>query len=175
MRFKSGWCTKCNAERLIIKRRCQICHERVLGKSKYNNVPTRAADGKMKHSRKEAARLDVLLALYRAGKITNLQPDPDNPRARQQEFRLELYSTQAVEALLEYLAGENWSVMEIFSLTRDVQRSRQCVARYRSDYTYTIADTGEFVVEDPKGKVTDVYRMKKILMRLAHNIDIQEP
>lgn len=176
-RFKSGWCTKCNAERLIIKRRCQICGERVLGKSKYSNVPTRAIDGKLKHSRKEAGRLGVLLALYRGGKITNLQPDPDDPRAKQTRFRLELYSTQAVDALLEELELLSHGSETLGRLVRDVRRSRQLVATYVSDYDYLVADTGEHTVEDVKGSrgsLTETYKIKRALMRVACDIEIKE-
>lgn len=180
---RMSFCTKCNAERPLLRakvrddkgrlrvgRVCAFCRERVLLPSKYNNVPTRSKlSGEMFQSKREAAREPVLLALLNVGKISDYR--------RQQPFSLEVYSTQAVDALLEVLdsikppAGWcHWAADNI----EQVRRSRQRIAKYVADFVYT-DDLGNTVVEDPKGAKTAVYRMKKRLMVACHNIEIQEP
>lgn len=174
MRFKSAFCARCNTERVRVKRRCTVCGDPLLLPSKYKNIPTRGLDGKMKQSRKEARRGDVLLALYRAGKITELFPDPDDPKSRQLEFRLDLYANDAVEALIARIEGlEPDDITR--RLIRDIQLSRTKICSYRADYRYLVVETGEVVVEDVKGGyISPEYRIKKKLMALAHNIEIEE-
>lgn len=46
--------------------------------------------------------------------------------------------------------------------------------RYFADFVYFKTGTNEKTVEDAKGKVTDVYRIKKHLMKSVHNIEIKE-
>lgn len=48
---------------------------------------------------------------------------------------------------------------------------REC--RYVADFTYTIAETGEYIVEDTKGIVLDVFRIKQKLMYFVHGIVVQ--
>lgn len=43
--------------------------------------------------------------------------------------------------------------------------------RYCADFTYFNA-AGELVVEDAKGALTDVFKIKRHLMKTVHNIDI---
>ncbi len=45
---------------------------------------------------------------------------------------------------------------------------------YRSDFNYTIVETGEEIVEDVKGFRTDVYRLKKKLIEARYGIVISE-
>ncbi len=45
--------------------------------------------------------------------------------------------------------------------------------RYMADYVYIDAD-GRLVVEDSKGMSTDVFRLKKHLMKSVHGIDVRE-
>ena len=47
------------------------------------------------------------------------------------------------------------------------------VCRYYADFVYTLPD-GTEVVEDSKGKRTDVYRLKRNLMLACHGITILE-
>lgn len=49
----------------------------------------------------------------------------------------------------------------------------QVVANYLADFSYTVAD-GREVVEDVKGVRTDVYRLKRKLVRALYGIDIVE-
>lgn len=46
--------------------------------------------------------------------------------------------------------------------------------RYTADFTYTVAATGERVVEDKKGMRTAVYRLKRHLMKALLGIDVLE-
>jgi hypothetical protein len=47
------------------------------------------------------------------------------------------------------------------------------VCTYIADYRYK-DDTGKVIVEDVKGAITAVYRLKKNLMRAVHGIEIYE-
>ena len=48
------------------------------------------------------------------------------------------------------------------------------VTTYVADFRYVDIETGETVVEDVKGFVTDVYKLKKKLVKAVHGIEIQE-
>lgn len=45
---------------------------------------------------------------------------------------------------------------------------------YVADFTYSVCNTGEFIVEDVKGAVTPEFRLKRKLMLHVHNIEVQE-
>ena len=47
------------------------------------------------------------------------------------------------------------------------------IGKYIADFVYT-DERGREVVEDAKGVLTPVYRLKKKLMRAIHGIEIQE-
>jgi len=49
----------------------------------------------------------------------------------------------------------------------------QLVATYTADFTYTDSQ-GKQHIEDAKGMLTPVYRLKKKLMRACYGIDIEE-
>jgi len=49
------------------------------------------------------------------------------------------------------------------------------IANYRADFRYVDVRTGVAVIEDKKGLRTDVYRIKKRLMKACLGIDVQEP
>lgn len=181
-----AWCVKCNTERPSIKRGkariCLVCKDPVAPRpSKYGNKPTKSKftlgrNGKPRtfQSKKEANREPVLLALQNVGEIKGL--------TYQQPFRLELYGTQAVDALLLYLDtcepgpdGE-WAFEKTWfgRLINEVRRSRQCVGKWLADYSYT-TKSGELIVEDVKGRPTPVYSLKKKLVLVACGLEIQEP
>lgn len=46
--------------------------------------------------------------------------------------------------------------------------------RYVADFRYTVAATGKVVIEDVKGFLTPVYKLKRHLMKALLNIDIEE-
>lgn len=51
------------------------------------------------------------------------------------------------------------------------------ICNYEADFTYNLPRTGKpavFVVEDAKGVHTDVYKLKKKLMKAIHGIEIYE-
>lgn len=52
--------------------------------------------------------------------------------------------------------------------------SGQKICTYRADFVYADEVTGQVVVEDVKGMVTPVYRLKKKLMLAVYGISIQE-
>lgn len=55
-----------------------------------------------------------------------------------------------------------------------LQGRKKRALRYVADFVYVDAETGERVVEDVKGAVTDVWRMKKHLMMSVHGIEVRE-
>lgn len=73
---------------------------------------------------------------------------------------------------------------QIFELTRQVSfELAQAVVingihkrplTYRADFAYRDAATGQRVVEDKKGALTEAYKIKRHLMKAIHNIDILE-
>ncbi len=48
------------------------------------------------------------------------------------------------------------------------------VCEYWSDFDYNEMPGGKFIIEDTKGKKTDVYRIKKNLMKALYQVDIFE-
>lgn len=120
------------------------------GRGKYKNIPDErnVKDGQKIRfdSRREAAHFDELMIRLRAGEIRNLKLQP--------EFTLqEAYTTP------------------------DGQRVR--AVKYRADFSYETpcGDPNGLwitVVEDVKGMQTDVYKLKKKLMRERFNVDIVE-
>ena len=126
-------------------------------KNKYYNVKTKAVDGTVFDSHKEARRWDELLLLRRAGKITNLQ----------RQVRYELIPNQ-------YETYERYSKRgeRLKDGTRLVERKVEYVA----DFVYTDAEIGELIVEDTKSPATRTkeYIIKRKLMLLIHGIKIRE-
>ncbi len=59
-----------------------------------------------------------------------------------------------------------------FVLIPAQQGERPC--KYIADFVYTDNETGQTVVEDTKGVLTDVYRIKRKLMLYVHGIRIKE-
>lgn len=123
--------------------------------SKYYNIKTRALDGTVFDSHKEARRWDELLLLQRAGKITELR--------RQVEYDLIPAQYEAYE---RYGKGGQRLKDGVRLLERKV-----C---YVADFVYTDVETGENIVEDAKGVRTKDYILKRKLMLAVHSIRIRE-
>lgn len=100
-------------------------------RSKYRNIKTEV-DGRLFHSKKEAARYLVLRDLENSGEISDLK----------------------------------------CQVTFTITVNNRKICRYIADFTYI--ENGVFVVEDVKGRITDVYRLKKKLMLACHSIEIRE-
>ena len=124
--------------------------------SKYNNTKTfrNAAEGaKIKFdSKAEAAHFDELMARQKAGLIRNLKLQPE------------------------------YTLQEAFTTT---EGERIQAIRYRADFSYEerqnlLAEDGEpgsvwvSIVEDVKGKKTDVYNLKKKMMQEKYGVTIRE-
>lgn len=101
-------------------------------RNKYGAIRTEV-DGIKFHSRKEAARYEVLRDLASSGQIRDL--------------RLQVSHTLNVNG--------------------------QKICRYISDFEYTDLED-RHIVEDVKGRLTDVYRLKKKLMLACLGIAIYE-
>lgn len=124
-------------------------------KSKYYNIKTRALDGTVFDSLKEARRWDELILLQRAGKISDLQ--------RQVKYELIPAQYQTYERYSK--KGER---------LKDGVRLLERKVEYVADFVYTITDTGENVVEDSKGVRTKDYILKRKLMLAVHGIRVKE-
>lgn len=124
-------------------------------KSKYYNVKTRASDGIVFDSVKEARRYEELLRLQRAGKITELRT----------QVRYELIPAQ-------YETYERYS--KSGERLKDGRRHVERKVEYVADFVYTNAETGETIVEDTKGVKTKDYIIKRKLMYAVHGIRIKE-
>ena len=126
-------------------------------KSKYYNIKTRALDGTVFDSLKEARRWDELILLQRAGKISDLQ----------RQVKYELIPAQ-------YQTYERYSKkgVRLKDGTRLVERKIEYVA----DFVYTDTETGENIVEDTKSIATRTkdYIIKRKLMYAIHGIKIKE-
>ena len=124
-------------------------------KSKYYNIKTRALDGTVFDSLKEARRWDELTLLQRAGKIFDLQ--------RQVKYELIPAQYQTYERY-----GKKGQRL------KDGVRLLEKKVCYVADFVYTNAETGENVVEDSKGVRTKDYILKRKLMLAVHGIRIKE-
>ena len=124
-------------------------------KSKYYNVKTRALDGTVFDSYKEARRWDQLALLQKAGKITDLQRQVKYELIPAQYETFERYSKK----------GER---------LKDGTRLLERKVEYVADFCYTDAETGENIVEDTKGVRTKDYILKRKLMLAVHGIRIKE-
>lgn len=182
---KTAWCVRCNEQRpyrraVFGKRRawaCISCGEEVQLPRKYPNRPTASKftaleSGKPRvfHSQHEANREPVLLAMQNANVISDLR--------YQVPFRLEVYGNEAVERLLAAIVvtedeRPGMLPMIVSTAAAALRRAKLYVGTYIADFAYY--QGGNLVVEDPKGKQTRDYRLKKALMVAAHNIEIIEP
>ena len=124
-------------------------------KSKYYNIKTRALDGTVFDSHKEARRWEELLLLQRAGKITDLQ--------RQVKYEL-------IPAQYETYARYSKKGIRLKDGVKLLERKVDYVA----DFVYIDAETGENVVEDSKGIRTKDYILKRKLMLAVHGIRVKE-
>lgn len=55
-----------------------------------------------------------------------------------------------------------------------INGQRKRALTYRADFSYTETESGQRIVEDKKGALTDVYKIKRHLMKSIHGIDIRE-
>ena len=124
-------------------------------KSKYYNVKTRAVDGTVFDSHKEARRWQELLLLQKAGEITDLR--------RQVEYELIPAQYETYERY-----GKDGKRL------KDGERLLERKVTYVADFVYTIAETGENIVEDAKGVRTKDYILKRKLMLAVHSIRVKE-
>lgn len=80
--------------------------------------------------------------------------------------------------------GVRWSELKLLERAGEIRQLRcqvpfhlsvngQLVCKYVADFVY-IDEDGQEVVEDVKGVATEVYRLKKKLMRAVHGVDIRE-
>lgn len=124
-------------------------------KSKYYNIKTKASDGIVFDSCKEARRWEQLLLLQRAGEITDLR--------RQVAYEL-------IPAQYETIERYSKTGKRLQDKVKLVERKVEYVA----DFVYNDAKTGELVVEDTKGVRTKDYVIKRKLMYAVYAIKIRE-
>lgn len=126
-------------------------------RNKYYNTKTKTSDGNVFDSGKEARRWEQLLLLAKAGEITNLQRQVEYELLPNQYETYERYSKR----------GER---------LKDGERLVYRKVEYVADFVYTIAKTGETIVEDVKSPATRTkdYIIKRKLMYAVHSIKIKE-
>ena len=115
-------------------------------KNKYGAKRTGGHDSKKEHNR--AVQLRIML---RAGLISNLR----------EQGPYELIPAQYGECGTD-LKG------------KPVRVCLEKSCKYIADFVYTDNKTGQTVVEDTKGVLTDVYKIKRKLMLYVHGIRIKE-
>lgn len=123
--------------------------------NKYFNVKTKASDGMVFDSTKEARRYEQLILLQRAGYISNLQRQVTYELIPNQYETVERYSKK----------GER---------LKDQQRLVERKVEYIADFVYTDNKTGEVIVEDAKGFRTKDFILKRKLLLFRHGIKLRE-
>jgi hypothetical protein len=126
-------------------------------KSKYYNIKTRASDGEVFDSHKEARRWEELLLLQKAGKIVELRRQVPYELIPAQYETYERYSKKGVRL-------------------KDGKRLLEREVCYVADFVYTDAEKGELIVEDTKSKATKTkdFVIKRKLMLAIHGIRVRE-
>lgn len=122
--------------------------------SKYGSIKANGCD-----SLKESRRLQQLTLLQKAGVIKDLKT----------QVKFVLIPTQ-------------YETYERYSKTgRRLKDGQKCIEKecaYYADFTYTVVETGEYVVEDTKGykggTAYDVFTIKRKLMLSVHGIRVKE-
>lgn len=122
-----------------------------LKKAKYRNNKITIGDDTYDSMREYRRYLD-LLAMLKAGEITDLR--------RQVKYIL-IPAQREPDTI-----GKRGGVKKGKLLEREVA--------YYADFVYTVAGSGEVVVEDTKGMRTKDYILKRKMMLYFHGIKIQE-
>lgn len=190
---KKAFCVRCNEETRTVKlkrvvrtadgistsRLCAKCKDPVLVESKMRaKATTSKRTGSHFRSGAEVTRESGLLDLEKSGAICSVRMDAwTDPDRRQKRYDLVVFSTPAVQALVDYcnrLLSADPSMAGMAGLVNDVARSTVKLGTYLPDASYVVTRTGEFVVEDVKGwKSTDLFKYKKRAMLAAHGIDVK--
>lgn len=123
--------------------------------NKYFNIRTKASDGMVFDSTKEARRYEQLLLLQRAGEISNLQ----------RQVTYELLPNQ-------YETYERYS--KTGKRLEDGKKLIERKVEYVADFVYTDSKTGEVIVEDAKGFHTKDFILKRKLLLFRHGIKLRE-
>jgi hypothetical protein len=171
-------CAKCATDRIFIRRRCMVCGEPAPPRlSKLGNIPTKnELTGRLHQSKAEATFGAKLAQARELGMVKDVRGlDRGDPQER---FRLDVYSSPAVEALLD--KAERLKSLE--GLCRDIRRSRTHVTNFLADFAWVSLDpawgpVGERRVVDVKGRLAgDAYQrflMKRALMLACHGIEVR--
>lgn len=56
----------------------------------------------------------------------------------------------------------------------EIKINGEIVCKYIPDFSYILTKSGQFIVEDAKGKLTAIYRLKKKLVKAVLGIEIKE-
>lgn len=89
--------------------------------------------------------------------VAGLRFDSKKEARRYEQLMVELSLGQIRDLRLQ----QDFTLQEAYT-TPEGQRIR--AIRYRADFVYTVCSTGQRVIEDTKGKRTDVYIMKRKMM-----------
>lgn len=124
------------------------------GRGKYGNIKT-VVDGIVFDSIREAQRYQYLKLLEDAGDISNLRL----------QVKYELIPTQRETCTAVYTKGSKKGLQKLGRVLE-----KEC--SYIADFVYE--ENGETVVEDVKGRRTEVYNIKKKLMLYRYGIRVRE-
>ena len=172
VRGRAAFCVKCADDRPTYRRGgrrlCIVCREPVTLKKAggWNAEKTLGPhSGKVRDSKQEAQRESVLQAMANAGRITELVYGGPT-------FDLEVYGTQAVDALLAWMDPVLDLPDDLEVLVDDVRRSRRLIGRYTPDATYR-DHRNALVAEDVKGhKISRDFPLRAKLMEACHNLPV---
>lgn len=174
------FCVECQRATVFVWDRCIRCRKKLPKASKLGNVPKRnKITGRLHQSTAEANFASTVVTWRNAGLVSDIRGlDRGDPQER---FRLEVYGTKEVEALLEVLEASGSP--ELRTVVRDVRRSKVHICDYVADFTMTsqhhnVGPVGERLVYDVKGNYGGDagrrYQVKKRLMLACHGMEIQE-
>lgn len=145
----------------------QLSDEPVALRANKYHAQVCTVDGIRFASRKEARRYEHLKLLQAAGEIKELELQPEFEIV---VFELDSVGVSTIPKRPGYpkSGGETWYS---FSSRRPV-----ICGRFRADFRYIDAQTGEVVTEDTKSRPTktEAYRLRKRLVEAIHGVTIRE-
>lgn len=132
-----------------------------------------------------------MMMIFYKGKIPKGFKTSDTPKAKPSKYKNKKVTVDGItfDSQLESYRYQELRLLERAGKITDLKRQvkytlipsqkingkvveRECC--YYADFTYTDANTGEFVCEDAKGMKTKEYKIKKKLMLYIFGIEIKE-
>lgn len=118
-------------------------------------------------------------AVEACGARVSLNPSANNKYGARRTRKGQNIYDSAKEAdrgtvlLLEQRAGRITDLRR--QVTIEIVIDGVCVLTYKADFVYREEDSGQIIIEDPKGARTPLYRLKKSLIESLSPLRIREP